>query len=285
MVTGTSREFVDGLRAELPRWESEGIVSEFAARALAARYGFPPPPTPPGRRRTARFAAGAAAAVLLALAAALVVPGIGDGVLLPLAALAAAFSAAPLVVYGAQLARAAEGVRNLGRALFYLFAYALSFVPVAEAARFSNGLLSEGLVAALPPLLLAVAAVATGHKRADVDAHARGEAMLLTATCVAFAAGLSLDTGNGTALVATMSLAFLGVGRVVRGLAFLSRPAFLEGVALVAVLVASRAFDVFPSLWISVGIAVAVLAGAAFAVAGFERKRSRGAAPSPARTA
>jgi hypothetical protein len=275
MVTGASREFVDGLRAELPRWETEGLVSEGAARILAERYGFPAPPTPAGRTRTARFAAAAAVAVLLALAAALVVPGIGDGVLLPLTALAAAFSAAPLAVHGAQLARAAEGVRNLGRALFYAFAYALSFVPVADTARFEHGLMSEGLVAALPPLLLAVAAVASGHKRADVDAHARGEAMLLAATCVAFAAGLSLDTGAGTALVATMSLAFLAVGRMVRGLAFLARAPFLEGVGLGALVVASRAFDVFPSLWVSVGIAVAVLAGAAFAVAAFERKRTR----------
>jgi hypothetical protein len=107
--------------------------------------------------------------------------------------------------------------------------------------------------------------------------------MLLTATCVAFAAGLSLDTGSGTALVATMSLAFLAVGRIVRGLAFLTRAPFLEGIAVAAVLVASRAFDVFPSLWISVGLAVAVLAGAAFAVATFERRRARAAAPVAAR--
>jgi hypothetical protein len=284
MVTGASREFVDGLRAELPRWETEGIISEAGARALAERYGFPAPSAPAARTRTARFAAAAAVAVLLALAAALVVPGIGDGVLLPLTALAAAFAAAPLVVHGAALARAAEGVRNLGRVLFYGFAFLLSFVPIADEARFHHGLLSEGLVAALPPILLAIAAVAAGHKRADVDPHARGEAMLLAATSVAFAAGLSLDTGNGTALVATMSLAFLGVGRIVRGLAFLDRGPFLEGVAVSAIVVASRAFDVFPSLWISVGIVVAVLAAAAFAVAAFERRRTRATAPAAAPT-
>ena len=99
--------------------------------------------------------------------------------------------------------------------------------------------------------------------------------MLLVATVVAFAAGLSLDTGNGTALVATMSLAFLSVGRIVRGLAFLARGPFLEGIAVASVLVASRAFDVFPSRWISIGIAASVLAGAAAAVIGFERRRAR----------
>jgi hypothetical protein len=286
MATASSREFVEVLRTELPLWEKDGLVTERGAHALAARYGLAlPPEAMAARTRTARFAAAAAVAVLLALAAALLVPGIGDGVLLPLTALAAAFAAAPLVVYGPQLARAAEGVRTLGRVLFYGFAYALSFVRIADAARFEHGLASQGLVAALPPLLVAAAAVATGRNRADVDAHARGEAMLLVATAVAFAAGLSLDTGGGTALVATMSLAFLAVGRIVRGLAFLARAPFVEGIAVAAVLVASRAYDVFPSLWISVGIALAVIAGAGFAVAAFERRRTRAVAAPAARVA
>jgi hypothetical protein len=72
---------------------------------------------------------------------------------------------------------------------------------------------------------------------------------------------------------------------VVRGLAFLSRRAFLEGIALAAVLVASRAFDVFPSRWISIGIAAAVLAAAAAAVIGFERRRARTPVPASAPTA
>jgi hypothetical protein len=271
-----SREFVDGLRRELPVWRAEGIVTEGAARALAARYDLDDG-TPAGapRDRTGPFAAAAAIAVVLALAAALLLSGIGDGVLLPIAALAAAFAATPLVVHGTQLAVAAQGVRTLGRILFYASAYALSFVPVAEVARFHGGLASEGLLAALPPFLLAAAAVASGRGRSDVDAHARGEAMLLAATVAAFAAGLSLDTGNGTALVATMALAFLSVGRIVRGLAFLQRGPFLEGIAVAAVLVASRAFDVFPSRWLSIAIAAAVLVGAGAAVAGFERRRAR----------
>lgn len=270
-----SREFAEGLRKELPVWQAEGIVTPGAARALVARYDLEQASAGAAHDRTGPFAAGAAVAVVLALGAALLASGIGDGVVLPLAALAAAFAATPLVVRGAQLAAAAQGVRTLGRVLFYATAYALSFVPVADAARFRTGLASEGLLAALPPLLLAAAAVAAGHRRTDVDGHARGEAMLLAATVVAFAAGLSLDTGNGTALVATMSLAFLAVGRVVRGLAFLQRPAYLEGIGVAAVLVASRAFDVFPSRWLSLAIAAAVLAGAAAAVLGFERRRTR----------
>jgi hypothetical protein len=279
-----SREFVEGLRRELPVWRAEGILTDGAARALAARYDLDDGAAGEVHDRTAPFAAAAAIAVVLALAAALFIPGIGDGVLLPLTALAAAFAATPLMVHGSQLTRAAQGVRTLGRILFYASAYVLSFVPVADAARFRNPLASEGLLAALPPFLVAAAAVAIGRRRTDVDAHARGEAMLLAATVIAFAAGLSLDTGNGTALVATMSLAFLAVGRIVRGLAFLQRGPFLEGIAVATVLVASRAFDVFPSRWISIGGATAVLVAAGAAVIGFERRRARAplaAAPTP----
>ena len=229
----------------------------------------------PRADRTGSFAAAAAIAVVLALAVALLASGIGDGVLLPIAALAAAFAATPLVVHGPALTSAAGAVRVEGRILFYVAAYVLSFVPVADAARFKSGLASEGLLAALPPLLLAGAAVVTGLRRTDVDTHTRGEAMLLVATVVAFAAGLSLDTGNGTALVATMSLAFLAVGRIVRGLSSICRSAFVEGIGVAAVLVASRAFDVFPSLWLSIGLATLVLAAAAVAVLGFERRRAR----------
>jgi hypothetical protein len=111
-----------------------------------------------------------------------------------------------------------------------------------------------------------------------VDAHTRGEAMLLVATVVAFAAGLSLDTGNGTALVATMALAFLAVGRIVRGRTVLARGPFLAGGAVGALLLAVRAFDVFPSRWIAIGIAAAVLVSSAAAVVAFERRRARASA-------
>jgi hypothetical protein len=271
-----SREFAEGLRRELPAWEAEGIVTSGAARALAVRYDLEPGAAPPAARdRTAPLAAAAGVAVALALAAALLASGTGDGVLLPITALAAAFAATPLVVRGSTLAPAAGALRVEGRVLFYLAAYALSFVSFAEATRFRSGLASEGLLAAMPFLVGAIGAVVAGLRRADVDAHARGEAMLLVATAVAFAAGLSLDSGNGTALVATMSLAFLAVGRIVRGLSWLSRGPFLEGILVAAVLVASRAFDVFPSIWIAVGAGGACLAGAGVAVVAFERRRAR----------
>ena len=267
-------DFVEALEKELPLWETEGLVTADAARALAARHGLAAR-TAPIRDRTGPFGVAAAIAVTLALAFALLASGISDGVLLPMTALAAGFAAAPLAVRGAVLSSAAESVRAFGRFLFYGAAYALSFVPVADAARFRTGLASEGLLSALPPFLLGAAALLAGHRRADVDPHTRGEAMLLVATVVAFAAGLSLDTGNGTSLVATMALAFLAVGRIMRGLSTLSRKAFVEGVAIAALLVGSRGFDVFPSFWISVAIAAAVLLLAVGALIGFERRRAR----------
>ncbi len=272
-----SREFVEGLRRELPVWQAEGIVTSGAAGALSVRYELEAPgaPSAPPRERTGPLAAAAGLAVALALAAALLVAG-DDGVLLPLTALAAAFAATPLVVQGDALVPAAGALRVEGRILFYLAAYALSFARVAEATRFRSGLASEGLLAAVPPVVGAAAAVVAGLRRADVDAHTRGEAMLLVATVVAFAAGLSLDTGDGTALVATMSLAFLAVGRIVRGLSWYARAPFLEGIAVASVLVASHAFDVFPSTWIAVGAATGCLAVAAAAVIAFERRRARG---------
>lgn len=279
----TSREFVDGLRRELPIWRAEGLVPPASARALAARYGLEAGGAAP-RDRTGPLAAAAGLGVSLALAAALLASGLEDGVLLPLVALAAAFAAAPLATRGSALAPAAAALRVEGRLLFYLGAYALSFVAVADAVRFRSGLASQGLVAGLPPFLVAAGAVAAGLRRSDVDPHTRGEAMLLAATVIAFAAGLSLDTGNGTAIVATMSLAFLSVGRIVRGLSSLQRAPFLEGIAVAAVLVASRALDVFPSPIGAAAAAVCVSAAIA-ATVGFERRRIRAADPADARTA
>jgi hypothetical protein len=271
-----SREFLEGLRRELPVWQAEGIVTPGAARALSVRYDLAPG-APPLRDRTGPLAAAAGLAVAFALAAALLASGTRDGVILPLAALAAAFAATPLVVRGDALAHAAGALRVEGRILFYIAAYALSFVRFADATRFRSGLASEGLLAALPPLVGAVAVVAAGLRRSDVDPHARGEAMLLVGTALAFAAGLSLDTGSGTSLVATMSLAFLAVGRIVRGLSWGARAPFFEGIGVATVLVASRAFDVFPSSWVAVAVAAACLAAGAGVMFGFERRRARAA--------
>jgi len=268
-----SPAFAEALRHELPSWETDGIVTADAARALAARYGLAP--VGPARDRTGPLAIVAALAVTLTLAAALLLSGIGDGVLLPIAALAAVFASMPLAVRGDALDPAASAVRNLGRLLFYAAAYALSFAQLADLARFRTGVSSEGLVAALPLFLVGVAAVWSGWRRTDVDAHTRGEAMLLVATVLAFAAGLSLDTGAGTALVATMALTFLAVGRIVRGLTSQCRASFLEGVGIATLLVASRGFDYFPSAWVASVVAVAGVVAAAWAVIGFERRRTR----------
>jgi hypothetical protein len=267
-----SQEFAEALSRELPTWEKEGLVTSDAARALAARYGLD---SAAPRHRTGPLAIAAALALTLSLAAALLLSGIGDGVLLPLTGLAAVFASMPLVVRGDALNSAASAVRTLGRFLFYASAYTLSFVQIADAARFRTGVSSEGLLAAVPPFLLGVAAVWSGWGRADIDPHTRGEAMLLVATVLAFAAGLSLDTGAGTALVAAMALAFLAVGRIVRGLTSLCRASFIEGVGIAALLVASRGFDVFPSRWLATVVAVAVACASVLAVIGFERRRAR----------
>jgi hypothetical protein len=276
-----SREFREVLRRELPVWEGDGIVTPGAARALAARYDLDDANAPaPARDRTGPLAAAAGIGVAFTLAAALL--GLRDGVLLPLVALAAAFAAAPLVAQGAAFAPAASALRAVGRVLFYVAAWALSFVAVADAVRFRVGLASPGLLAAIPAFALAAAAALMGLRRPDVEPHARGEAMLLVATVVAFAAGLSLDTGNGAAIVANLALAFLAVGRIVRGLSWLARGPFWEGLVVGAVLLASRVLDVASAPWLRVAGVAVVAAAAAAAGLAFERRRARTPGPASA---
>ena len=271
-----SREFREVLRRELPVWEGDGILTPGAARALAARYDLEDAPAP-AHDRTGPLAAAAGIGVACTLAAALL--GVRDGVLLPLVALAAAFASAPLVARGDALAPAAAALRAVGRVLFYLAAWALSFVVVADAVRLRIGLASPGLLAAIPAFALAAAAAAIGLRRSDVEPHARGEAMLLVATVVAFAAGLSLENGTGASIVANLALAFLAVGRVVRGLSWLARPQFWEGLVLGTVLVVSRILDVTDVVWVrAAGVGIAVAAAAAFGLS-FERRRGRTPAP------
>ncbi len=275
-----SREFREVLRQELPVWEGDGLLTPGAARALAARYdledaGAPAPE--PARDRTGPLAAAAAIGVACTLAAALL--GVRDGVLLPLVALAAAFAAAPLVARGDAFAPAASALRAVGRVLFYLAAWALSFAAVADAVRLRVGLASPGLLAAIPAFALAAAAAVMGLRRTDVEPHARGEAMLLVATVVAFAAGLSLETGHGAAIVANLALAFLAVGRLVRGLSWLSRGPFWEGLLVGTVLLASRLLEVTDVNWVrAVGVAILIAAAAAFGLS-FERRRARTPGP------
>ena len=271
-----SREFREGLRQELPVWEGDGILTPGAARALFARYelgGEYAPTAAYAKDRTGPLAAAAGIGVACTLAAALV--GVRDGVLLPLVALAAAFASAPLVASGPALAPAATGLRAVGRVRFYPTPWALSFVPIADAVRLRGGALSPGLLAAIPAFLLAAAAIVLGLRRTDVEAHARGEAMLLTATVVAFAAGLALEGGHGAALVANMGLLFLAVGRIVRGVSWLSRAPFWEGLLVAAVLVVSRVTDLALPAWLRILGVGLVLAAALAAGVVFERRRAR----------
>jgi hypothetical protein len=280
------REFREGLREELPVWQADGIVTPGAARALLARYdltGDDVATAPRETDRTGPLAAAAGVGIACTVAAALL--GVRDGVLLPLVALAAAFASAPLVARGAALAPAAAGLRAVGRGVFYLSAWALSFIPVADAVRLRGGPMSPGLLAAIPAFLLAASAVVLGLRRTDVEAHARGEAMLLTATVVAFAAGLSLEGGSAAALVANMGLLFLAVGRIVRGVSWLSRAPFWEGLLVAVVLVASRALDLASAPWLRVASGGLVAAAALAIGVAFERRRARGPRPAAPRTA
>jgi hypothetical protein len=148
-------------------------------------------------------------------------------------------------------------------------------VPVADALLLRSPR-SAGFAAAVPPFLLAAVAVAAGLRRADVDTHARGEAMLLTATVVAFAAGLFLETGTGAAVVANLALAFLAAGRIVRGLSWLARGPFWEGLVVAAVVGMSRVVEVTAPGWPRFTFAFLIAAGAVAAGTAFELRRSRG---------
>lgn len=276
---GTSREFREGLRRELPTWQADGVVTPGAARALQVRYDLDASAAPAGRDRAGPLSFSAGLAVALALAGALLATGLGDGALLPLVALAAAFAAAPLAARGEGLLPAVAALRVLGRGLFYVTAFSLSFAPVADAMRLRSGSTSPGLLAAVPVFLLAAAALAAGMRRADVDPHARGEALLLGATVIAFAAGLSLPTGEGAAIVANLALAFLAAGRIVRGVSWLARAPFFEGLFVAACLGGARLLDVARGPWTRAA-GGAVLAAFVFAASlAFERRRSR--APRP----
>ena len=217
---------------------------------------------------------------MTALAAAVMLSSVLEGardeeaIPLALAALAAACAAAPLAARGVSGEHVAPALRLVGRIGFYLVAYALSFGDLAHELRIEawSGLV---VVAVLPALAVAAALLAAGLRRTDVDALARGEAMLLTGTVVTFALGQGLTSGNGTAIVANMSLVFLAVGRIVRGLSWLRRAPFWEGIAVAGVLVTSRFFELDTDLWLKgaafIACGVAVMA-AGFA---FERRRAR----------
>jgi hypothetical protein len=196
------------------------------------------------------------------------------------AALAAApLAAAPLASKDDTGARLGGAARVLGRVLFHGVAYVLSFAELADDAakvHFARTPFTAlELAAALPALLLAAVAIAAGLRRAEVDPLARGEALLIGATAIAFALGLSLRTGTGAALVANLALVFLALGRITRGLTFLARAPFWEGIALGGLLVVSRFLEIDTELWLKgaafIACGVAVLAAGVL----FERRRVR----------
>ncbi|BDG03381.1 DUF2157 domain-containing protein [Anaeromyxobacter oryzae] len=196
------------------------------------------------------------------------------------ACLGAAFAAAPLALapLGARsdtAARLGGAARVLGRIAFAAAAFTLSFTDAARWMRFGGHVPAILVVAAAPALAIAAAALLIGLRRDDVEPLARGEAMLLAATTVAFAAGLSLESGRAAALVANLALAFLAAGRIVRGMATRRRAPFWEGMGLAGLLLLARFLEEELPLWVkgtaflAAGVAV-IVAGAAF-----ERRRAR----------
>jgi len=65
----------------------------------------------------------------------------------------------------------------------------------------------------------------------------------MVAALPAVYAGLSLEGGRGAVIVANLALAFLGLGRIMRGRSSGARSALWEGVAVVALLVAARVVE------------------------------------------
>jgi hypothetical protein len=205
--------------------------------------------------------------------------GNGHVVPLALAAIGAAFAAAPLAASGTRGARIAAPLQICGRVLFYLAALSLSFTDVADAVRLPRWP-PAALAAVVPAVLVAAALVAAGLRRRDVDPLTRGEAMLLTATAIALAIGHALPTGTGTALVANLALAFVAVGRIVRGSSTRDRSSFYEGAGLVAALACARVLELRPPAWLAAVLVLAIGAALAAAAFRFERRRARaGAAP------
>ena len=203
-----------------------------------------------------------------------------DFVPLALASLAAALAstplaAAPLAARGDAGARLTAALRPLGRLGFLAVAYVLSFEELARHVRLVGRWPPEALLAAGPAFAFAVAAGVTGHRRAEADPLARGEALLLTATVVALGAGMLLEGGTGTALVANLVIAFVAAGRIVRGLTTLERGPFWEGIAVAGLLTVTRFVSLEGQLWLKGAGFIAC--GAAVMIAGvtFERRRAR----------
>jgi uncharacterized membrane protein len=253
-----------------------GLASDHALAGVALGYaGGAAAVALAWRGRSRALGAVAAIGVALTLASALDALRAEEAVLPMIAALGAALAAAALVVRDPTRLPLGAAARLLGRLAFYGAAYLLSFHEIARSLRFEEGLTRGIALGVLPLLAAAAAGLAAGIRRDDVDPLARGEAMLLAATVLALGAGLSLEAGRGAVVVANLALAFLAIGRIVRGLSWLARGPFWEGMAVAGVLVASRFLEIETRLWLkgAAFIACGVLVIAAGVA--FERRRAR----------
>jgi len=197
--------------------------------------------------------------------------------ILPILSVAAALAAGPLVARG-ERARLGAAARVSGRLAFYAVAFSLSFAEGARSHRLEGGMSPALLGATLPPAILAALLLARGLRRDDVDPLARGEAMLIAFTIPAILAGLSLRDAFGAAIVANLSLAFLALGRMVRGLSSLARAPFWEGIVVATVLVVARFIEIETRLWLKGAAFIAC--GVAVTVAGLAFERRLASRPS-----
>ncbi len=197
--------------------------------------------------------------------------------ILPALSVAAALAAGPLVARGDGV-RLGAAARVSGRLAFYVVAFALSFADGARSHRLEGGMSPALLGATLPPAILAALFLARGLRRDDVDPLARGEALLIAFTIPAILAGLSLRDGFGAAIAANLSLAFLGLGRMVRGLSSLARAPFWEGIALATVVVVARFLEIETRLWLKGAAFIAC--GVAITAAGLAFERRLASRPS-----
>jgi len=149
----------------------------------------------------------------------------------------------PLVARDSREEQVTNPARVAGRILFLVVALALSFGKVAQAARIASPGSPTLLLAVAPLALIAALLLAVGLRRGQVDTLARGEAMLMVAALPAVYAGLSLEGGRGAVIVANLAIAFLGLGRIVRGKSSGLRSVLLEGIAVVALLVVARVVE------------------------------------------
>ena len=164
-------------------------------------------------------------------------------VLVPLT-VGATLAALPLVARDSREEQGAGIVRVIGRVLFLAVALFVSLAKVARAAHIAAPGSATLLLAVGPLALVAALLLAAGLRREKVDPLARGEAMLMVVALPAVYAGLSLENGHGAVLVANVAVAYLGLGRILRGRASGNRSVLVEGVVILAVLVAARLAEV-----------------------------------------